>query len=48
MKFWPTFHRFVKTLQSHPRLVALAVWIIRRRHGGTAIEPATATARKDP
>ena len=29
-------------------VVALAVWIIRRRHGGTAIEPATATARKDP
>jgi len=28
-------------------VVALAVWIIRRRHGGTAIEPATATARKD-
>ena len=29
-------------------VVALAVWIIRRRHGGTAIEPATAAARKDP
>jgi membrane protein DedA with SNARE-associated domain len=28
-------------------VVALAVWIIRRRHGGTAIEPATATVRKD-
>jgi membrane protein DedA with SNARE-associated domain len=28
-------------------VVALAVWIIRRRHGGTAIEPATAAARKD-
>jgi membrane protein DedA with SNARE-associated domain len=29
-------------------VVALAVWIIRRQHGGTAIEPATAAARKDP
>jgi membrane-associated protein len=29
-------------------VVALAVWIIRRRHGGTAIEPATAAVRKDP
>ena len=29
-------------------VVALAVWIIRRRHGGTAIEPATAAARKEP
>jgi membrane protein DedA with SNARE-associated domain len=29
-------------------VVALAVWIIRRRHGGTAIEPAPAAARKDP
>ena len=28
--------------------VALAVWIIRRRHGGTAIEPAQAAVRKDP
>ena len=27
---------------------ALAVWIIRRRHGGGVIEPATAAARKDP
>ena len=29
-------------------VVALAVWIIRRRHGGTAIEPAPAAVRKDP
>jgi membrane-associated protein len=29
-------------------VVALAVWIIRRRHGGGVIEPATAAARKDP
>ena len=29
-------------------VVALAVWIIRRRHGGTAIEPAQAAVRKDP
>ena len=29
-------------------VIALAVWIIRRRHGGTAIEPAPAAARKDP
>src|ERR1700716_1562607 len=28
-------------------LVALVVWIIRRRHGGTAIEPARAPGRKD-
>lgn len=29
-------------------LVALAVWTIRRRRGGGVIEPAAATARKDP
>jgi LPXTG-motif cell wall-anchored protein len=29
-------------------MVALAVWILRRRHGGGAIEPATKRARKDP
>jgi membrane protein DedA with SNARE-associated domain len=29
-------------------IVALAAWVIRRRRGGTAIEPATAAARKDP
>ena len=29
-------------------VVALAVWIIRRRHGGTAIEPAQAAVPKDP
>jgi membrane-associated protein len=28
-------------------VVALAVWLIRRRRGGSAIEPATARARKD-
>jgi membrane protein DedA with SNARE-associated domain len=28
-------------------IVALAVWAFRRRHGGGAIEPATARARKD-
>jgi len=28
-------------------IVALAIWAIRRRHGGTAIEPATAPVRKD-
>jgi membrane-associated protein len=27
-------------------IVALAVWVIRRRHGGGVIEPATAVARK--
>jgi hypothetical protein len=28
-------------------ILALAIWVIRRRHGGGAIEPATAVARKD-
>jgi membrane protein DedA with SNARE-associated domain len=28
-------------------ILALATWLIRRRHGGTAIEPATAPVRKD-
>jgi membrane protein DedA with SNARE-associated domain len=29
-------------------VLSAVVWAIRRRHGGGAIEPATATARKDP
>jgi membrane-associated protein len=28
-------------------IVALAIWVIRRRHGGTAIEPVRAKVRKD-
>jgi membrane protein DedA with SNARE-associated domain len=41
-------HYWVLIVIGGALVVALAVWIIRRRHGGTAIEPATAAARKDP
>jgi membrane-associated protein len=41
-------HYWVLIVIGGALVVALAVWIIRRRHGGTAIEPATAAARKEP
>jgi membrane protein DedA with SNARE-associated domain len=40
-------HYWVLIVVGGALAVALAVWIIRRRHGGTAIEPAPAAARSN-
>jgi membrane protein DedA with SNARE-associated domain len=41
-------HYWVLIVVGGALVVALAAWIIRRRQGGTAIEPAPAAARQDP
>jgi membrane protein DedA with SNARE-associated domain len=41
-------HYWIPAVVIGALVVALAVWIIRRRRGGGVIEPATAAARKDP
>jgi len=41
-------HYWMLSVLGGALVVALATWAIRRRRGGTAIEPATAAARKDP
>jgi membrane protein DedA with SNARE-associated domain len=41
-------HYWIPTIVIGALIVALAVWMIRRRRGGGVIEPVTAAARKDP
>jgi membrane-associated protein len=40
-------HYWILSVIGGALIVALAVWTIRRRHGGGAIEPATKPVRKD-
>jgi membrane protein DedA with SNARE-associated domain len=41
-------HYWIPTIVIGALIVALVVWVIRRRRGGGVIEPVTAAARKDP
>jgi membrane protein DedA with SNARE-associated domain len=41
-------HYWMLSVLGGALIVALATWAIRRRRGGTAIEPARAATRKDP